>query len=207
MDVCEAVASRRSVKSFDGNHVMARDEVERLLELAVLSPTSYNIQNWRFVTVTEQAVKDRLSGFSYGQRQVSEASLVIILCADLNAWDRRPERYWKNAPQDTRSRLVASLRDSYRGKPALQRDEAMRSCGMAAQTIMLVAKSMGYESCPMKGFDYDAVGRMICLPDDHVIVMMVAIGIGAEDPPPRGGQLPLSEVVFENCFGNGGVPP
>lgn len=200
MDTFEAIKTRRSTKSFDKNHKMTKGEITQLLELAILSPTSYNIQNWRFVIVTEQSLKDKLSELSHGQQQVSEASLVIILCADLNSWDKQPERYWANIPEEPRNALVASLRNSYKEKPEQQRDEAMRSCGMAAQTIMLAAKSMGYDTCPMKGFDYDAVGKLINLPNDHIISMMVVVGKQSKVPSPRGGQLPLSELVFENSF-------
>ncbi|WP_316506163.1 nitroreductase family protein [Nitrosopumilus sp.] len=200
MDTFEAIKSRRSIKSFDIHHKMTADEINKILESAILSPTSYNIQNWRFVTVTDQTLKHKLSELSHGQRHVSEASLVIILCADLNSWDREPQRYWRNIPEEPRNSLVDSLRSSYRGKPQQQRDEAMRSCGMAAQTIMLAAKSMGYDTCPMKGFDYEAVGQLIGLPEDHVISMMVVVGKAAKQASPRGGQLALSEVVFENKF-------
>ena len=200
MDTFDAIAQRRSVKSFDKNHKMTQDEINKLLELAVLSPTSYNIQNWRFVTVTDQSIKDKLSALSHGQQQVSDASLVIVLCADLNSWDKNPERYWANIPPEPRNALVESLRNSYRDNLQQQRDEAMRSCGMAAQTIMLAAKSMGYDTCPMKGFDYDAVGKMINLPADHVISMMVVVGKKTKEASPRGGQLPLSDIVFENKF-------
>ena len=122
------------------------------------------------------------------------------MCGDLKSWEKNPERYWRNLPEGPRNALVASLTKSYNGKPQQQRDEAMRSCGMAAQTIMLAAKSMGYDTCPMKGFDYEEVGKMIKLPDDHVIVMMVVVGKAVNEASPRGGQLPLSEVVFENNF-------
>lgn len=200
MNTFEAIEKRRSIKSFDINHKMNADEITQILKFAVLSPTSYNIQNWRFVIVTNQKIKDKLSELSHGQKQVSESSLVIILCADLNSWDKSPERYWQSMPTEQRNMLIESLRNSYRNKPQQQRDEAMRSCGMAAQTIMLAAKSMGYDTCPMKGFDYEKVGKLISLPDDHIISMMVVIGKKAKEPNPRGGQLPLSEIVFENSF-------
>lgn len=196
----EAIKTRRSIKSFDKNHKMTKDEITKLLELAILSPTSYNIQNWRFVIVTDQTIKDKLSELSHGQPQVSEASLVIILCADLNSWDKEPERYWTSIPEESRNALVNSIRNSYNGKFEQQRDEAMRSCGMAAQTIMLTAKSMGYDTCPMKGFDYDAVGKMISLPDDHVISMMIVVGKKTKEPSSRGRQLSLDEILFENTF-------
>ncbi len=200
MDTFDAIMKRRSIKSFDINHKMTKNEITKILESAILSPTSYNIQNWRFVIITNQELKDKLSELSHGQKQVSEASLVIILCADLNSWNKDPQRYWKNIPKEPRKSLVDSLKNSYREKPQQQRDEAMRSCGMAAQTIMLAAKSMEYDTCPMKGFDYEKVGKLIKLPDDHVIAMMIVVGKATKQASPRGGQLPLSELVFENNF-------
>jgi nitroreductase len=47
---------------------------------------------------------------------------------------------------------------------------------MAAQTLMLAAKSMGYESCPMDGFGFPAVEELVNLPEDRVVAMYVAIG-------------------------------
>ena len=88
----------------------------------------------------------------------------------------------------------------YRDKPHVQRDEAMRSCGIAAQTLMLTAKTMGYDSCPMDGFDFSAVGKLINLPNDHVIAMFVAIGKAVSEAAPRAGQLALNDIVIENRF-------
>ncbi|GKS67199.1 nitroreductase [Nitrosarchaeum sp.] len=199
MDTFDAIKSRRSIKSFQ-NHQMSKDEINQLLEAAVLSPTSYNIQNWRFVIVTKQELKDILCALSYGQRQVAEASLVIILCADLKAWSKNPERYWINIPEGPRQSIAKAIRRSYTGNETLEKDEAMRSCGFAAQTIMLAAKAMGYDTCPMEGFDFAKVGKLINLPSDHIISMMVVVGKKAKDAGPRGGQLPLSEIVFEDHF-------
>ena len=200
MDTFDAIRSRRSVKNFDRNHNLSQKEIAQLLDAAILSPTSYNIQNWRFVTVTEQKLKDKLCELSYGQKQVADASLVIILCADLNAWNKNPERYWVNAPEEMRKILLSGIKNSYSNNPQHQRDEAMRSCSFAAQTIMLAAKAMGYDTCPMEGFDYEMVGELINLPDDHIITMMVVVGKAAFPANPRGGQLLLSEVVYENSF-------
>lgn len=199
MDTFDAIKSRRSIKSFQ-NHSMTKDEINQLLEAAVLSPTSYNIQNWRFVIVTKQELKDQLCALSYGQRQVAEASLIIILCADLKAWDKNPEKYWINIPEEPRQSITKAIRQSYNGNPTLEKDEAMLSCGFAAQTIMLAAKAMGYDTCPMEGFDFGKVGKLINLPSDHIISMMVVVGKKAKDAAPRGGQLPLSELVFEDHF-------
>jgi nitroreductase len=76
----------------------------------------------------------------------------------------------------------------------------MRSCGLTGQTLMLAAKGMGYDSCPMDGFDFDAVGKLINLPDHHLISFMVAIGKGTKESWPRPGQLDYDKVVIENRF-------
>ena len=88
----------------------------------------------------------------------------------------------------------------YEGKEQLQRDEAMRSCGIAGQTIMLAAKAMGYDSCPMIGFDIDQVGRIIRLPQDHVVGFMIAVGKATKPAFAKPGQLPLAEVIVHNQF-------
>jgi nitroreductase len=71
---------------------------------------------------------------------------------------------------------------------------------MAMMTLMLAAKSMGYESCPMIGFDIEAVAKLIHLPADHVMGPMVAIGKGTKDSWPKPGQLAMSEILFTDRF-------
>ncbi|MDP2878971.1 MAG: nitroreductase family protein [Sulfuricella sp.] len=201
MNVAEAIASRRSVKAFDQDHRTSEAEIEKLMGLALLAPTAFNIQNWRFVLVSDAALRKEIRQAAWDQAQVTDASLLVVLCADLKAWDKEPGRYWKNTPQPVQDFIVPAIGQYYAGREQVQRDEAMRSCGIAAMSLMLAAKEMGYDSCPMDGFDFDAVGKLINLPQDHVIAMFVAIGKGIKEPWPRGGQLPLGEVVVQNRFG------
>lgn len=200
MNIQDAITNRRAVKAFDPDHMMSAEEIDELLGLALLSPTAFNIQNWRFVAVTDAELRSKLREVSWDQAQVTDASLLVILCADVKSWEKEPERYWRNAPKEAQDFLLPAIDNYYRGHEQVQRDEAMRSCGMAAQTIMLAAKSMGYDTCPMDGFDFEKVGELINLPDDHVIAMYVAVGKKVEDAKPRGGQLPLDEVVIRNAF-------
>jgi nitroreductase len=122
------------------------------------------------------------------------------MTADVDAWKKDPPRYWRNAPSEVAKVLVDWIAPFHEGRKFLQRDEAMRSIGIAMQTIMLAAKSLGYESCPMIGFDFDAVAKLINLPDDHVIGPMVAIGKGTKEPWPKPGQLAPDEVVVTDRF-------
>ena len=96
--------------------------------------------------------------------------------------------------------LVPAIDGYYRGKAQVQRDEAMRSCGIAAQTLMLAAKEMGYDTCPMDGFDFDAVGKLINLPADHAIAMFVVVGKAVQPPYPRSGPVTMDEAIIHNRF-------
>lgn len=200
MNTLTAIEARRAVKHFDPGYQMSDAEVRSLMSLALLSPTAFNIQNWRFVLVRDPELRKRIRAVAWDQAQVEESSLLIILCADLKAWERDPERYWRNAPREVQDFIIPAIDRYYRGKAQVQRDEAMRSCGIAAQTIMLAAKAMGYDSCPMDGFDFDAVGKLINLPDDHAVAMFVAVGKALHGARERGGQLPMNEVVLEDHF-------
>ena len=200
MNVSQAIETRRSIKAFDAQHTMSEAEIEQLMSLALLSPTAFNIQNWRFVLVQSPELRKQVRAVSWDQAQVTDASLLVVLVADLQAWNKQPERYWANAPEAVRNYLVPAIGQYYTGKPEVQRDEGMRSCGMAAMTLMLAAKEMGYDSCPMDGFDFDAVATLLKLPADHVPAMFVAIGKGTKEPWPRGGQLPMSDVVIRDTF-------
>jgi nitroreductase len=200
MDVRTAIETRRAVKEFDANHKMTEREIEALMSLALLSPSAFNIQHWRFVLVQNPELREAVRAVSWMQPQITDASLLVVICADVNAWEKDPDRYWRNAPDEVREGIVAVIGEYYRERPQTQRDEAMRSCGIAAQTLMLAAQGMGYDSCPMDLSDFGEVAKLIQLPQGHVIAMFVAIGKRVREPWPRAGQLPLDEVVLVDHF-------
>lgn len=200
MNVSQAIQERRSIKAYDPTHRMTEAEIQQLFSLAMLSPTAFNIQHWRFVAVTDPVLRHQIRAVSWNQAQVTDASLLIVLTADLKAWEKDPARYWANAPQQVSDYLVKAIHDYYTDHAQAQRDEGMRSGGMAAMTLMLAAKEMGYDTCPMDGFDFDAVAKLINLPADHVPVMFVVVGKALEAAKPRGGQLTMDEVVIYNTF-------
>ena len=201
METFDAIYQRRAVKHFDAEHQLTPQEEEKLLEAAIQSPTSFNIQHWRFVIIRDRALRQKIrSEFGNDQAQMTDASLLILMTADVKAWKKEPQRYWRNAPKEVADLLVNWMAPFHEGREWLQRDEAQRSIGMAMQTLMLAAKAMGYDSCPMIGFDIDKVAELINLPEDYAIGPMVAIGKKVKESWPKPGQLPLSDLVIENKF-------
>jgi nitroreductase len=201
VDTLDAIYGRRAIKGFDPTHRIPREEETKLLDAAIQAPTSFNIQHWRFVILRDPKLRQRIrKEYGNDQAQMTDASLLILMTADKKAWAKEPDRYWRKAPPEVAKMLVDWMGPFHEGREWLERDEAQRSIGMAMQTLMLAAKAMGYDSCPMIGFDIDKVAELIRLPADHVMGPMVAIGKGTKDPWPKPGQLSLEEIVIENGF-------
>jgi len=201
MNIIEAIYNRRAVKHFDAEHKLTKEEETKLLEATIQAPTSFNIQHWCFVILRDSELRTKIrTEFGNDQAQMTDASLLILFTADVKAWNKEPERYWKNAPKEVAELLVNWMGPFHAEKEWLQRDEAQRSIGIAMQTMMLAAQELGYESCPMIGFDHEKFAELIKLPNDHVMGPMVAIGKGTKEPWPKPGQLPLDELVVENSF-------
>lgn len=200
MDVFEAISTRRAIKNYDSTHEMPEADLKKLLTSALLAPTSFNIQNWRFINVNNKNKRLQIKEAAWGQEQITDASVLLVLCADLKSWAKSPERYWENAPTQVKELIVPMITPFYEGREWMQRDEAMRSIGFAAQTIMLAARGLGYDTCPMIGFDIDKVSKIINLPSDHVIGMILVIGKATKNAWPRPGQIPLEEVLFTDSF-------
>ncbi len=200
MNTQDAIRARRSVKHYDTAHRFTKAEEDELIDLAMQAPSSFNAQHWRLVKVSDPALRAQIRAASYDQAQVSESSLLFVITADLKAWEKNPARYWRHAPEPVQNMLVPWMKPFYEGNEQLQRDEAMRSVGFIGQTMMLAAKAMGYDSCPMIGFDAKAVADLIKLPSDHVIGMMLSIGKAVKPAWPKPGFIGRSEALIENHF-------
>ena len=83
MNIKEAIVKRRSIKHFDPEHVMTEAQVHELMSHVILSPTAFNIQHWRFIRVIDKDKRQKIRDASWGQSQVTEGSLLLVLCADL----------------------------------------------------------------------------------------------------------------------------
>lgn len=200
MQTLEAIRARRAVKHYDPSFEMPEDHERTLFDLVRQAPTSFNMQNWRFVNVKDKDLRSQIRAAAWDQAQVTEASLLLVLCADLKAHEKDPARYWTEAPKEAQDILVPMITPFYDGNPEKARDEGMRSVGIAAQTLMLAAKDMGYDSCPMIGFDADKVAELIKLPEDHTVGMLLTIGKATKPAWPKPGYLSDEEVIFTDTF-------
>lgn len=200
MDTIEAIKQRRAIRHYDAGHKISQAEQDQLIDLAAQTPSSFNIQHWRIVNVTDPALRQQIRAAAWDQAQVTDASLLFVICADVKAWQKNPAQYFRNAPKPAQDMLVPMIAPFYEGKEQLQRDEAMRSVGFVSMTLMLAAKAIGYDSSPMIGYDAVKVAEIVKLPQDHVVGMMLAIGKRTQDAFPKPGTIDKSVMLIENHF-------
>jgi len=201
MNVIDALRKRRAIKRFDPSFQLSEDNKKQLLqEVLANAPSAFNLQHWRPVVVEDAELRQKIRAIAWDQPQVTEASLLIVLCAKLNTWEVDAKRVWDGATPEVQNIMAGAIDQYYRDRPQTQRDEVMRSAVIFAQTLMLLAQEHGLDSCPMVGFDFAAMAKLVNLPEDHVVCLMIAVGKSASEPYPRVGKLPFDEVIIQNTF-------
>lgn len=200
MDTLETIKHRISANHFDVNKSLSEAEIRELIAYASEAPSSYNIQHWRFVAVTQPEAKARLKALSYNQPKVADAAVTFIVLGDLQAHEKLPQIYQPLVdagamPQEAADRVVAMATGAYQNNPQGQRDEAIRGASLAAMTLMLAAEAKGLVSGPMIGFDPEGVKRDFNIADRYVPVMLIAVGYAAPGNHPRKPRLAVEEVL------------
>ena len=204
MELIDAIRQRRSVKHFDAEHRLTEDELRHLLGHAFLAPSSFNMQNWHVVVVDDQAQQEALCEASWHQAQVKDCSVTFILGGNLKGYEK-VARFTRKAPEKVQEMYAGFVNGLYDGNEQLQRDEAVRSISLLAQNIMLLAKDMGLDSCPMIGYDAAKVAEIVGLPEGCPPLMMITVGKAVKEAQDRMGLFDFEELVSHNSFGVNGL--
>lgn len=194
MNVDQALETRRSIKHFDPSVTIDDDMLRQLIRPVLYTPTSFNLQHWRFVLVRDQARKSELCKAAYNQTQVRDASLVALIVGKLDA-HVDAARVWKGAPDRVQTSMQRAIDSLYAGDAGLQRDEAVRSGAMASMALMLRATELGFSTCPLIGFDDAEVRRVLGIPADYVTALLICVGRATAHPHARIGRFALDEVA------------
>jgi nitroreductase len=173
MELSDAIKKRRSIRTYKKQD-LPQDTVEKLLEAARWAPSAGNIQPWEFVVANTQKTKQRLSTAAFGQNNLEEASVVIVVCADEK---RAAESY------GVRGRTLYCLQDT----------------SAAIQNILLTACSLGLGSCWIGAFKENEIKKVINAPEGIRPVALIPVGYPNEAPSAR-SRRPLSEIMHTETF-------
>ena len=159
MEVFEAIKKRRSTRRFDASKQVSDEQIEKILEAGRLAPSAHNLQDWFFIVVKAQDKKDKLVEAAASQSFVGEASVVIVVCADLRLADRLSTKHGE---------------DFY----------MIQDTAIATIQMWLAATNLGLGACWVGAFDEEEVKRALNLEEHLRPVALLPIGYPAESPSP-----------------------
>jgi nitroreductase len=210
----QVIRDRRATPSFLPDPVPEAD-LKKILLAGLAAPSAYNLQPWRFVVVRDPEKRRLLRRAAMNQPKVEEAPVVIVACADLDAW--------KTGDLDEIIRLAhahgygddaryASIRKNitkfFAATPgssgAVGPDFAVwanRHTMIALTTMMWMAEVLGYDTAPMEGFDEEQVKSAFRIPGHVRVVALLAIGRRQGTDKAFAGRFPISRTVFADEWG------
>jgi nitroreductase len=198
--VIETILSRSAAKYYDPAATLSDDQIRHLVRIGTSAPTSFHMQNWRFIAVRTAGAKARLRPIAWNQPAITDAAVTFIIIGRLADASTIPARL---APVVEAGIMPARLvsewetpaRGLYDNQPLRQRDEAVRSATFGAAAIIYTAGSLGLGSTPMVGFDDEAVHQEFGLAADEIPVMLLTVGPERAGNWPQKPRMPVAEVL------------
>jgi len=170
MDVFEAVSRRYSCRSYQARAI-EDEKLASVLEAARLAPSAKNLQDWRFVVVTDESMKEKLAEAANGQKFIATAGAVIVACSVSD--------YTMSCGQ-----AIGPI-----------------DVSIALEHIALQATNLGLATCWIGAFSPDKVRRILGIPDDIEIIDLMPIGYPADSKPAARREAIERIVCYEKwCF-------
>jgi nitroreductase len=189
MQFKDIVMQRYAVKKFDGN-VVPQEKINELIELIRYAPSALDLQPWKIKVVTDQKLKEQLRPAAFNQEQITTCSHLLVFCADPD-YDSLIQRLGtllkeNHIPEDVQA-MIKGMAAQFAGGMSPEQ----RLAWSQAQTYLALgnalngAKSLGFDSCPMGGFNPDEFTRILKIPKPLVPVMLCPVGYAADKPMPK----------------------
>ena len=199
MEFKDIVMQRYATKKFDGRKI-GEEKVAELLDLVRYAPSALNLQPWKIKIITDQNVKARLRPAANNQEQITSCSHLLVFCADpdYEGLIRRLAILFakSGAPEEVQSMVIGMAREFTRKMTPDQRLAWSQSqTYLALGNALNGAKALGFDSCPMGGFDQKEFIRILDIPVPLIPVMLCPIGYAADKPMPK-IRFPKEDVIF-----------
>ncbi|MBT2291492.1 nitroreductase family protein [Paenibacillus albidus] len=198
----EIVLERRSVKVYDPEVKISREELTEILAEASRAPSAINMQPWRFLVIDSAEGKEKLAPLaSFNQTQALTSSAVIAVFYDANNIEYIDEIFGKAVelgymPQDIMDMQLQQAKPYYANMAASDlRDMNLIDSGIVSMQLMLVARAHGYDTNPMAGYEKDQIAEAFGLDKERFQpVMLISIGKAAKEGYPS-YRLPVETIT------------
>lgn len=199
MEFKDIVMQRYAAKQFDGR-MIDESALFTLLDIIRYSPSAFNLQPWKIKVVSASRIKAGLRPHANDQAQITTCSHLLVFCANTELEpliDKVLEGMEQSGMPKVMVGQYAAMIKEYIGSmtPDQKMGFAREQIYIALSNAVNGAKSLGFDSCPMGGFDPVAFAEVLFLPEEYVPVVLCAIGYAA-DTAPRKWRLPREDVFF-----------
>lgn len=201
----DVILQRRATPAFSSDPVDEQD-VETIVRAGLEAPSSYNLQPWRFVVVRSPEQRKRLRTAAMNQAQTEHAPLTIVACGDTTGWKEDLEEVIQIARArgfNSESDIARKRKNVHAGLGSHPNISmwVTKQTMIAATTMMWMAEVLGYDTCPMEGFDEDAVREVLGIPKEVRIIFLLVVGRLRGDDSKNPGRLTASRTVFADHYG------
>ncbi|MBC1557729.1 nitroreductase family protein [Listeria booriae] len=202
-DFEDIIKNRRSIRTYDADVKISKEEMEAILTDAMRAPSSVNMQPWRFVVVESPEGKEKLRPLiRFNTQQNDTSAAMIVIFGDTNSFENG-EKIFSSAveqglmPQDVKDKQMAALTPYYANSPREELERVSIIDGsLVAMQLMLVARAYGYDTNPIGGFERKEVSEAFDMDTErYVPVMIVSIG-KAKDTGYGSYRLSTEDTVF-----------
>ena len=198
MEFKQIVMARYATKKFDGKKI-SQEKVDELFELIRHAPSSWNIQPWKIKVITDDATKEKLSPASWNQAQITTCAHLLVFCADsaiMKRIDALEKLMTKEMPAEKAKEATNYMRSAFKDTTENYRIAcAQRQLYLALENAVLGAKALGFDSCPMEGFNAEEYAKILNLPKNIVPTALCTIGFAADTPRAK-IRFPKEEIFF-----------
>jgi nitroreductase len=173
---------RYATKQFDATRKISADDWTALEEALLLTPSSYGLQPWKFIVVTDSALREKLVDASWGQRQVADASHLVVFAVKKNLTEKDVEKYIERIAEvrGVARESLAGFRDMMVGSIIRGMDESQRKAWASRQAYIALgnflnsAALLGIDACPMEGIEPEKYDQILGLDRQNLNTVVVA---------------------------------
>jgi nitroreductase len=198
MSFLENLNWRYAAKKFDTTKKVSDKDFNKILEAIRLTPTSFGMQPYHFYVVTNQEKKDAIQAASWHQPQVGSCSHLIVMCARNDLMAVKDEYFdaMSGGKEEIRTSLSGFEQMVTGFLPNASPEWAKKQVYIAQGFALAACAELQIDSCPMEGFDAAAVAKILEVPSNLDVAVMIPVGYRAVDEHPR----PKFRFIKEKLF-------
>jgi nitroreductase/dihydropteridine reductase len=187
-NVINALEWRYATKKFDPDKKLSAKQLDVLLEALRLSPSSFGLEPWRFIVVTNPKIRARLRTVGFDQPQITDASHLIVFAAAKDIDDALIDQYIQRVANIRRTSIESlrnrsvMIKEYTHAKTEQKRKEwPIRQAYIALGVLLTAAALEGIDACPMEMFDQQKFDEILGLEKLHV-ESRVIVAVGFRSP-------------------------